>query len=217
MLYHNSAVSMGGTVHIDEYTHTITTAERVKRTIGALKALSLIHIYVTEVYHHSVRIQLFGTAIDSDNPVCLLYTSKFEISDARKIAKTLSAFANTDGGKLLIGVKDNGKIAGVRSDEEQYMIEAAAGLYCSPEVNYTMHVYKRQPECITTPRKQCPTIRIGSSINKKEREDTMMMLNFDFVLRLLVAGILGAIIGLDREYRAKEAGYRTHFLVSRCV
>ena len=46
---------------------------------------------------------------------------KFEISDARKIAKTLSAFANTDGGKLLIGVKDNGKIAGVRSDEEQYI------------------------------------------------------------------------------------------------
>lgn len=42
----------------------------------------------------------------------------------------------------------------------------------------------------------------------------MMTLNLDFVLRLLVAGILGAIIGLDREYRAKEAGYRTHFLVS---
>ncbi len=42
----------------------------------------------------------------------------------------------------------------------------------------------------------------------------MMALNFDFVLRLSVAGILGAIIGLDREYRAKEAGYRTHFLVS---
>lgn len=41
-----------------------------------------------------------------------------------------------------------------------------------------------------------------------------MDLNFDFALRLLVAGILGAIIGLDREYRAKEAGYRTHFLVS---
>lgn len=66
---------------------------------------------------------------------------KFEISDARKIAKTLSAFANTDGGKLLIGVKDNGKIAGVRSDEEQYMIEAAAELYCSPEVNYIMQTY----------------------------------------------------------------------------
>lgn len=43
---------------------------------------------------------------------------KFEISDARKIAKSLSAFSNTDGGRLLVGVKDNGKIAGVRSEEE---------------------------------------------------------------------------------------------------
>ena len=51
---------------------------------------------------------------------------KFEISDARKIAKSLSAFANTEGGRLLIGVKDNGKIAGIRSDEEKYMMEAAA-------------------------------------------------------------------------------------------
>ena len=66
---------------------------------------------------------------------------KFEISDARKIAKTLSAFANTDGGRLLIGVKDNGKIAGVRSEEEKYMIEAAAQLYCIPEVEYTMQTY----------------------------------------------------------------------------
>ena len=66
---------------------------------------------------------------------------KFEISDARKIAKTLSAFANTDGGRLLIGVKDNGKIAGVRSEEEKYMIEAAAQLYCVPEVEYTMQTY----------------------------------------------------------------------------
>ena len=36
----------------------------------------------------------------------------------------------------------------------------------------------------------------------------------EFILRLFIAGILGSIIGLDREYRAKEAGYRTHFLVS---
>lgn len=36
----------------------------------------------------------------------------------------------------------------------------------------------------------------------------------EFILRLLLAGIMGAVIGLDREYRVKEAGYRTHFLVS---
>lgn len=59
---------------------------------------------------------------------------KFEISDSRKIAKTLVAFSNTDGGTLLIGVKDNGRIAGVHSDEEFYMVQAAAGMYCKPEV-----------------------------------------------------------------------------------
>lgn len=37
---------------------------------------------------------------------------------------------------------------------------------------------------------------------------------WDFILRLFIAGVLGAVVGLDREYRAKEAGYRTHFLVS---
>lgn len=65
---------------------------------------------------------------------------KFCISDSRKIAKSLSAFANTDGGTLLIGVKDNGSIAGVRSDEEYYMIEGAANLYCKPEVKIDVKV-----------------------------------------------------------------------------
>lgn len=37
---------------------------------------------------------------------------------------------------------------------------------------------------------------------------------WDFVLRLVVAGLLGGVIGWDREYRAKEAGLRTHFLVA---
>jgi predicted HTH transcriptional regulator len=61
---------------------------------------------------------------------------KFEITDARRIARTLVAFANTDGGRLLIGVKDNGAIAGVRSDEEYYMLEAAATMYCKPPVEF---------------------------------------------------------------------------------
>ncbi|MDX9926058.1 MAG: ATP-binding protein [Bacteroidales bacterium] len=59
---------------------------------------------------------------------------KYCISDPQKIARTLSAFSNTAGGKLLIGVRDNGSLAGVRSDEEYYMIDAAARLHCDPEV-----------------------------------------------------------------------------------
>ena len=41
-----------------------------------------------------------------------------------------------------------------------------------------------------------------------------MDINYDFILRLFVAGCMGVLIGLEREYRAKEAGYRTHFLVA---
>ena len=62
---------------------------------------------------------------------------KFEISDSKRIARSLAAFANTDGGRLLVGVKDNGAIAGVRSDEEIHMIQAAAEIYCQPKVEYS--------------------------------------------------------------------------------
>lgn len=41
-----------------------------------------------------------------------------------------------------------------------------------------------------------------------------MNIFWDFALRLFVAGAMGILIGLEREYRAKEAGYRTHFLVA---
>lgn len=42
----------------------------------------------------------------------------------------------------------------------------------------------------------------------------MNMTTYEFVLRLFVAAMLGGVIGLEREYRAKEAGFRTHFLVA---
>lgn len=62
---------------------------------------------------------------------------KYCISDSKKIARSLVAFANTDGGRLLIGVKDNGRIAGVRSDEEYYMVESAAKLYSKPAIEFS--------------------------------------------------------------------------------
>lgn len=36
----------------------------------------------------------------------------------------------------------------------------------------------------------------------------------EFILRIFIAALLGGAIGLEREYRAKEAGFRTHFLVA---
>jgi len=85
---------------------------------------------------------------------------KFRVDSSRKIAKTLVAFANTDGGRLLIGVKDNGKIAGVRSEEEYHMVEAAAQLYSKPEIAVDFYAHniggKTVVEAIVKPSKLKP-------------------------------------------------------------
>ena len=69
---------------------------------------------------------------------------KFSISDARKIARSVSAFANNDGGRLLIGVKDNGNIAGVRNEEDIYVVEQAAQMYCRPAQKVEFTAFKTE-------------------------------------------------------------------------
>lgn len=63
---------------------------------------------------------------------------KYSVSDARKIARSISAFANNGGGRLLIGVKDNGVIAGVRNEE----VETAAAIYCRPSQQIEFAAYR---------------------------------------------------------------------------
>ena len=58
---------------------------------------------------------------------------KYKVEDAPTLARSVSAFANTDGGRLLIGVRDDGFIHGVRSEEETFMMHAAAFKYCTPQ------------------------------------------------------------------------------------
>ena len=70
---------------------------------------------------------------------------KFLVSDARKIARSVSAFANNAGGHLLVGVKDNGVIAGIRNEEDIYMIETAAESFCSPPAKVAFTAYKVEP------------------------------------------------------------------------
>lgn len=67
---------------------------------------------------------------------------KYSITDACKIARSISAFANNSGGRLLIGVKDNGTVAGVRNEEDIYVVEQAARLYCRPEQHVEFDAFR---------------------------------------------------------------------------
>ncbi len=84
---------------------------------------------------------------------------KYCINDSKKIAKSLVAFANTNGGRLLIGVKDNGKIAGIKTDEEFFMVEAAAKIYSQPAIHFTTQQWYVEGKTILE-------IKIDASTNK---------------------------------------------------
>ena len=102
---------------------------------------------------------------------------KYRVSDAVKLAKSVSAFANTEGGRLLIGVRDDGHLSGVRSEEEIYMMHQAAYRYCRPEASIKFDTYHvegrtivvttvppsdRRPICaIDETGKSCAYIRIA--------------------------------------------------------
>lgn len=59
-----------------------------------------------------------------------------------KIAKILVSFANSNGGTLFIGVKDNGKIQGVNPDEELKEIQEIIKENCQPFIQFKSNVWK---------------------------------------------------------------------------
>lgn len=72
---------------------------------------------------------------------------KFSIDNQRKISRTLCAFANTKGGRLLIGIKDNRKVVGCHPSEELQKIEGAAKL-CQPEVLFNSKVWEHEMKLV---------------------------------------------------------------------
>jgi predicted HTH transcriptional regulator len=84
---------------------------------------------------------------------------KYCINDSKKIAKSLVAFANTDGGRLLIGVKDNGRVVGIRTEEEYYMVESAAKIFSDPPISFSTKQWETEGKTVLE-------IEVASSIKK---------------------------------------------------
>ncbi len=77
--------------------------------------------------HHIKQLIFEGENVNVD--------FKKTITSCHKIAKTMVAFANNKGGRLLVGVADNGNIKGVKSeDEEKFMLTKAAHFFCKPAI-----------------------------------------------------------------------------------
>lgn len=64
---------------------------------------------------------------------------KKEISSVTRIAKTMVSFANHHGGSLLVGINDDGTVAGIKAEEEKFMLEKAAAECCVPPIQLTVH------------------------------------------------------------------------------
>jgi len=68
---------------------------------------------------------------------------KRKAAHPEKIMKEVVAFANTDGGKLLVGVDDNGDIPGLKyPEEEEYILNKAMTELISPHVDYELKIIR---------------------------------------------------------------------------
>lgn len=64
---------------------------------------------------------------------------KRKINHPEKVVKEVVAFANTEGGHLIVGVDDDKTIVGLKyADEEDYLLQKAIKELCRPAIDYTM-------------------------------------------------------------------------------
>lgn len=88
---------------------------------------------------------------------------KQRFSDHEKIAKEIIAFANTNGGKIIFGINDNGKVNGVESEKEiAELINETNQNYCEPQINIILSF-------IEIKNKEIVVAQIPESNNKPHR------------------------------------------------
>ena len=102
---------------------------------------------------------------------------KYRVADACKLAKSVSAFANTDGGRLLIGVRDDGHMSGVRDEEEIYMMHQAAYKFCNPEASIKFDTYHAEGRTIVVATVPPSVRRPVCAIDEEGRKRAYIRIN----------------------------------------
>jgi predicted HTH transcriptional regulator len=64
---------------------------------------------------------------------------KLKTTHPEKIVREMVAFANTDGGKLIVGVADDKSLKGLKfPDEDEFILQRAIEKYIYPAINYSL-------------------------------------------------------------------------------
>ncbi len=96
---------------------------------------------------------------------------KHKVATPEKIAKEMAAFANTKGGKILIGVEDNGDIVGIESYyEEEFWLNQAAQEVCIPSVDIKLelvHTGKKDVLIVEVPEAEKKPVAIKGKKRRK--------------------------------------------------
>lgn len=86
---------------------------------------------------------------------------KHRVPRAERIAKEVIALANTDGGRILLGVDDDGTLVGVDdAAEEAFMLRQAINQLSDPPVSYETH------RVVIAPRRDVLVVHVPESPGK---------------------------------------------------
>ena len=73
---------------------------------------------------------------------------KRRVPQPERIAKELVALTNTHGGRIVLGVDDDGTILGIdHASEEEFLLRQAIEAHCRPPVNYQTERVVVEPRC----------------------------------------------------------------------
>ena len=93
---------------------------------------------------------------------------KTTINSPAKIAKSLVAFANSRGGKIVVGIEDKGFFIGVDVEGEKYELKKAGKEFCTPQIDLTFEKLQHQGKFALVAEVPESKMKPHYAINKKK-------------------------------------------------
>ncbi len=107
---------------------------------------------------------------------------KRTINSPSKIARSMVAFANARGGKIVVGVEDNGLVLGIDPDGEEYEMDIACDDFCDPPVDMEYERYETHGKMILIAHVYESDEKPHFAIDKKGRRRMYVRINDECVV-----------------------------------